>query len=56
MSEKETTFPSLRNQDWRTVKSETEEVNDIYRSKRHHGVKQLNIGRSKLVCEKLVSP
>ena len=29
MSEKKTTLPSLRNQDWRTVKSETEKVNDL---------------------------
>ncbi len=29
MSEKKTTLPSLRNQDLRTVKSETEKVNDL---------------------------
>ena len=29
MSEKETTLPSLRNRDWRTVKSETEKVNNL---------------------------
>ena len=29
MSEKKTTLSSLRNQDWRTVKSETEKVNDF---------------------------
>ena len=29
MSNKETTFSSLRNQDWKKVKSETEKVNDL---------------------------
>ena len=29
MSEKKTTLSSLRNQDWRIVKSETEKVNDL---------------------------
>ena len=29
MSGKQTIFPSLRNQDWRTVKSETEKVKDL---------------------------
>ena len=37
-------LPSLKNQDWRTVKSETEKVNDLlkkYPNKRHHGFKQI---------------
>ena len=29
VSEKKTNLPSLRNQDWRTVKSKTEKVNDL---------------------------
>ena len=29
MSEKKTTLPSLRNQDWRTVKSIADKVNDL---------------------------
>ena len=34
MSEKKTTFPSLGNQDWRTVKSETEKVNEFFQISR----------------------
>ena len=47
MPEKKTTLPSLRNQDWKTVKSETEKVNDNdkYPDKRHH---LFNICRSKI--------
>ena len=29
MFERKTTLPSIRNQDWRTVKSETEKMNDL---------------------------
>ena len=32
MSEKKTTLSSLRNQDWRTVKSKTKKVNDLLRN------------------------
>ena len=42
---KKTPLPSLRNQDWGTVKSETVKVNDIdkYLDERHYGVKRFNI-------------
>ena len=29
MSEKKTALPSLRSQDWKTVKAETEKINDL---------------------------
>ena len=32
MSKKKTTLPYLMNQEWKTVKSETEKVNDLLRN------------------------
>ena len=55
LSEKKTTLPSLRNQDWRTVKSETEKVNDS-RTKIPTNITELNDlidAEAKLVCEKI---
>ena len=43
MSEKKTTFPSLRNQDWRrTVKSETEKVNVLLTNITTNNITELN--------------
>ena len=55
MSEKKTTLPSLRNQDWRTVKSETEKVNDLLTNIPTNDITELNdliYTGAKLVCEK----
>ena len=42
MSEKKTTLPSLRNKDWRTVKSETEKVNDLLTNILTNDITELN--------------
>ena len=53
ISEKKTTLPSLRNQEWRTVKSE--KVNDLLTNLQTNNITELNnliyVG-AKLVCEK----
>ena len=51
MSEKETTLPSLRNQEWKTVKVETEKnklIINTYPNEQHHRIKQINLCRSKI--------
>ena len=49
MSEKKTTLPSIRNQDWRTAwNRESKRLIDKYPDEWHHGVKRLNIRRSKI--------
>ena len=55
MYEKKTTWSSLCNQDWRTVKSETEKVNDFLTNIPANDIIELNdlmYARTKLVCEK----
>ena len=55
MSEKKTTLPSLRDQDWRTVNSETEKVNDFL-TNIPTNITELNdviYAGAKLVCEKI---
>ena len=47
MSEKKTILPSLRNQDWKTVKVESEKINK-YINKQHQGIKQTNLYGSKI--------
>ena len=42
MSEKKTTLSSLRNQDWRTVKSETEKVNALLTNVPTDDITELN--------------
>ena len=42
MSEKKTTLPSLRNQDWRKFKSETEKVNDLLTNVLTNDITELN--------------
>ena len=59
MSEKKTTLPSLRNQDWRTVKSETETVNDLLSNIPTNDITDLNdliYEGAKLICEKIGVP
>ena len=55
MSEKKTILLSLRNQDWRTVKSETEKVNDLLTNIPTNDITVLNAG-AKLVSEKIGVP
>ena len=55
MSEKKTTLPSLRNQNWRTAKSETEKVNDLLTNIPTNDITELNdltYAGAKLVCKK----
>ena len=55
MSENKITFPR-RNQDWKTVKSETEKVNDLLTSIPTNDIKELNdliFAGAKSVCEKV---
>ena len=42
ISEKKTTLPSLKNQVWRTVKSETEKVNDLFTNIPTNDIADLN--------------
>ena len=54
MSEKKTALPSLRNQDWKTVKAETEKINDILSNISTNDITELNdliYAGAKLVCE-----
>ena len=56
MSEKKTTLPSLRNQDWRTIKFETEKVNDLLTNIPTNEITELDdliYAGAKLVCEKI---
>ena len=53
MSEKKITLPSLRNQDWGTVMSETEKVNDLMTNILTNDTTELNAfiyAGAKLVC------
>ena len=59
MSEKNTTLTSLGNQDWRTVKSKIEKVNDFVTKISTNDIAELNdliYARAKLVCVKLGIP
>ena len=59
MPEKKTTLPSLRNQDWWTVKSETEKVNDLLNNIPTNNITGLNnliYAGAKLICEKIGVP
>ena len=52
MSEKKTGLPPLRNQNWRTVKAETEkkkkESLTHIANDQHHGIKQTNLWRREI--------
>ena len=58
-SEKKTTLPSLRNQDWKTVKTETEKINKLLTNMSMKNItelnEQINAG-AKLVCNKIGVP
>ena len=56
ISEKKTTLPSLRNQDWWIVKFESEKVNDLLTNIMTNDItelKDLIYAGAKLVCEKM---
>ncbi len=56
MSEEKTTLPSLRNQDWGTVKFEIEKVNELLTNISTNDITDLNDlidAGAKLVCEKM---
>ena len=51
MSEKKTGLPSLRNQDWRTIKTKPEKNKQIintYLNELYHGIKRTNLCRSEI--------
>ena len=51
MSEKKTPLPSLKNQDWKTVKTKTEknkQIINIYLNERHLIIKRTHLYRSKI--------
>ena len=59
MSDKKTTLPSLRNQDWRTIKLETEKSKDLLTNiptKNIMVLKFLSYAGEKLVLEKIRVP
>ena len=56
ISEKKTILPSLRNQDWRTVKSETKKVDGLVTNIPTNDISELNdliYARAKLVSENI---
>ena len=59
MSKKKTTVLFLRNQNWRTVRSETEKVNNLLTYIPTNNITDLNdliYEGAKLVCEKITRP
>ena len=59
MNEKETNLPSLRNIEWRIVKTETEKVNQVLICISTKNITELNeliYAGAKLVCEKIGVP
>ena len=55
MSEKKTRLPSIRNQDWKTIKTETEKINELLTYISTNNLTELNelfYSGTKLVCEK----
>ena len=59
LSAKKTTLSSLKNQDWRTLESETEKVNDLLTNISTNNITKLNnliYEGAKLVCEKIGVP
>ena len=59
MSEKKSTLPSIRSQDWKTVKSETGKVNDLLTNIPTNDITELNDfihAGAKLVREKIGVP
>ena len=59
LSEKKIVLPSLRNQDWKTVKAETVKINDLITNIPNNNItelKNLIYAGAKLVCEKVGFP
>ena len=59
MNEEKTTLPSLRNVEWRTVKTETEKINQVLTYISTNNITELNeliYAGAKLVCEKIAIP
>ena len=57
MSEKKTTLPSLRNHDWKILKSETKKINTLLTHISTYNILQLNeLIYAKLVCDKINVP
>ena len=59
MSKKKITLPSLRNQNWKKVKEETEKVNKLLPNIPTDNItelKQLIYAGAKLVCDKIDDP
>ena len=51
MFEKKTTSSSLKNQEWKTHKAETEKTEgniNTYLNEEHHGIKRTNLCRSEI--------
>ena len=56
MNGEKTTLPSLRNIEWRTVKTETNKINQVLPYKSTNNIIELNeviYAGAKLVCEKI---
>ena len=59
MNGEKTTVPSLRNIEWRTVKTETNKINQVLPYKATNNITELNeliYAGAKLVCEKIGIP
>ena len=57
MNREKATLPSLRNIEWRTVKTETEKINQVLTYISTNNITKLNeliYARAKLVCNKLM--
>ena len=59
MPDKKTTLQSPRNQDWKTVKTETEKINESFTNTLTNNITELNgpiYAGVKLVCDKIIVP
>ena len=59
MNSEKTTLPSLRNIEWRTLKTETNRINQMLPYISTNNISELNdliYARAKLVCEKIGVP
>ena len=59
MSEKKTTLPSLKNQDWKTINAESEEISELLTRISTNNITEFNkriyVG-GKLVCDSIGVP
>ena len=56
MSKNNRSWPSLRNQDWKTVKAETEKngrIMNTYPNEQHHEIKRTNLCRIEIILRKM---